>query len=254
MKRAIVFAPVFISLLLMLSFSDVFSGGGGGGGALRLVTYSEFLAAWNAGRIQPVTEWNNGFESHYPGMSSYLRTPNLAVKEEIPQCPGEPGVGMAWGTSADNGKNIIGAWQYEYGADPNLTGFCAHVCVFPPCRINSISFGMKDINGNVKSWDWTVGAGGVLPCSTQVCFSINLGGGAGQANATSFYEDPGFDITNVIYLMFDENGTWVDSVEADPFGFNEHVWNYWKNIFVEQGTPVGQTTWGEIKSLFLKGE
>jgi hypothetical protein len=246
MKRVIAFVAVSGVSLLLLSVGAVFSSSD-----LHLVTYQEFLAAWNAGQIQRVTSWNNGFESHYPGMSNQLRVPNLAVKEEIPQCPGEAGVGMAWGSTSDSGQEIIAAWQYEFGLDPDLTGKCIHLCVFPPCFINTISLGMKDVNGKIKSWDWTVGAGGV-PCSTQVCFTLGLSGGAGQAGATSFYQDPGFDIHNVVSLIFDENGVWVDSVLVDPFGFNQRVWNYWKDIYFTEMTPAEPSTWGKIKSFFIR--
>lgn len=220
---------------------------------IHLTTYQEFIAAWNAGKIQPVSMWNRSFESHYPGMETHFRIPNLAVMDQIPQAPGEAGVLMAWGSSSDNGLEIIAAWQYEFGLDPDLSGKVIHLCVFPPCNINTVSFAMKDANGLFKSWDWSVGPGQALPCSTQVCFYIDLDGGAGQAGATSYYMDPAFDIHNVTFLMFDENGVWVDSLPPDPAGFGQRVWNYWKEIWIEDRVPTKESTWGRIKSIYSGG-
>jgi len=239
MKRSIAIALAFAAILALIAFSGPY---------IHLVTYQEFQNAWNAGKIQPVTSWNTALEAHYPGMSSQFRIPDLAVLPEIPQAPGEAGVLMAWGSSNDDGQNIIAAWQYEFGQDPDLSRKKIHLCVFPPCNITSISFGMQDINGKMKSWDWTVGPGKAVPCSTQVCFWINLAGGAGQAGATSYYMDPGFDITKVAFLMFDENGVWVDSLPPDPGNFGRRAWNYWKGIWIEDAVPVENSSWGRIKS------
>jgi len=262
LRRSVVLAVLIPTFVIFFSLSALISDG-----QAHLVTYEEFVYAWGEGHIQPVTEWNNGFESHYPGMSGQLRVSNLVVMEEIPRCPGEAGLVMAWGDSVDNGQEIIAAWQYypgplKAGFSPggtyqtqdflpvDLGGMCVHVCVFPPCEINTISVGMKDLNGNIKSWDWSVGQFGVLPCDTQNCLTFGLDGGEDRADATSFYEDSGFDIHAVALLIFDENGEWVDSVEVDPGGFNQHVWNYWKNIRVEQPTAMQKVTWGRIKAVF----
>jgi hypothetical protein len=249
MKRTLIFGVVFGFLILALAMPHVFSTP-----IISLQTLPEWQDAWTAGQIQPVTEWNNGFESHYPGMSSQLRVPNLAVMPDIPQEPGIPGLVMSWGDPADNGEEIIAAWQYEYGEDPDLTDYLVHLCVFPPCSvITTISFGLKDVNGLIKSWDWSVWPWGTTPCDTQVCFTINPELGAGQSGATSFYEDAGFDLTQVMYLIFDENGVWVDSLPADPAGFGQNAWNYWKEIWIEGPIATEEKTWGRVKSLYQGG-
>jgi hypothetical protein len=253
MKRSVLFSIVFGACILLLTLPQVFSSP-----IFQLTTYQEWLDAESAGRIQPVTAWDNGFESHYPGMSSQLRIPNLEVMPDIPQEPGIPGLVMAWGSSADDGQEIIAAWQYEYPQDPDLTGALIHLCVFPPCSvIQTISFGLKDINGKVKSWDWCVDNNPAVPpcvpCDTQICFWINASGGAGQAGATSYWIDVGFDITKVQWLVFDENAIWVDSLQPDPAGFGQNAWNYWKEIWVEFPFPVEESTWGRIKELY-KGD
>jgi hypothetical protein len=234
-----------VVLLLFLSPATVFSDGN-----IRLVTHTQFLSAWFASEIRFVVDWNSAFEAHYPGMSGFFRIPNLAIMEEIPQVPGEAGVGMGWGDTYDGREDIIAAWQYAFGVDPDMGGGKIHFCVYPPCQMNSICFGMEDATGKMKSWAWTVGPSGAIPCDTQTCLLLSLGGGAGQAGATSFHEDPGFSISNVLYLMFGGNGEWEDSLDSDPFGFHQRVWTYWPNIYIEEATDVQPATWGAIKALF----
>lgn len=91
MRRTLVFTAVFGFLVLVLAVPHVFSTP-----IIRLQTLPQRQDAWNAGRIQPVSEWNNSFESHYPGMSPQLRPPNLAVMPDIPQEPDIPGLFIAW--------------------------------------------------------------------------------------------------------------------------------------------------------------
>ncbi|KPJ59679.1 MAG: hypothetical protein AMJ46_10015 [Latescibacteria bacterium DG_63] len=245
MKRATLLTPFLVMSLLFLSPVAVFSDGN-----IRLVDHSQLVDAWNASQIRFVVDWNSALQSHYPGMSGYFRIPNLAVMEEIPQVPDVPGVGMGWGDTYDGREDIIAAWQYAFGEDPDLTGGKIHFCVFAPCQISSISFGIEDTTGKFKSWAWTVGESGAVPCDAQACLLFSLDGGVGEGGATSFYEDSGFDIQTVLYLMFDANGQWEDTLDSDPFGFHQRVWTYWTNIYIEEATLIQPTTWGKIKSLF----
>jgi hypothetical protein len=247
MKRTLIFGVAFgfVVILLAIPYSSPL---------ISLQTLPQWEDAWNAGQIQPVTEWNAGFESHYPGMEPQFRIPNLEVMPSIPQEPDTPGLVMSWGSPADDGQEIIAAWEYVYDDDPDLTNYLIHLCVFPPCNvINTISFGLKDINGNIKSWDWAVWPWGIVPCDTQVCFTINPVQGAGQWGATSYYMDAAFDLTKVQWLIFDENGVWVDSLQADPAGFGQNAWNYWKEIWIEGPVRTEESTWGRIKAKFLGG-
>jgi hypothetical protein len=248
MKRTVLFALVFGAFVAALILPNVFSTP-----AISLQTYSDWTTAWDAGQISPVTSWDNGFESHYPGMEPQFRVPDLYVMENIPDEPETPGLVMAWGDPQDSGQEVIAAWQYEFTEDPDLTKYIIHLCVFPPCFINTISFGLKDINGNIKSWDWTVGANGVVPCDTQVCFDVRADRGAGQSGATSYYIDPGFDVTQVQWMIFDENGVWVDSLPPDPAGFGRNAWNYWKEIWIEGPVSTQESTWGRVKQMYKGG-
>jgi hypothetical protein len=245
MKRFTVLIPFLATLLLLLSPATAFSDGN-----IRLVTYAQLLDAWFLSEIRFLTDWNSAYESFYPGRSDYFRIPNLAIMEEIPQAPEQPGVGMGCGDTFDGQEEIISAWQYAFGEDPDLAGGKIHICVYVPCQMKTVTFGMEDSTGNMKCWAWTVGESGALPCTTQACVLFSLEGGAGSGGATSSYQDAGFSIHNVLYLMFGASGVWEDTLDSDPFGFHQRVWSYWSDVYIEEATDVQTTTWGHIKTLF----
>ena len=205
---------------------------------VSLRTYDAWAAAITSGTVHPYTHWDTGLEAHYPGQSANYRVPTLNAMDGFilpPEHPypfteDRPGIVMSWG-AIDEEENVIGAWEYEYGQDPDLTGQIIGIGVHPPAGINSISMGLIDANGKVKSWDWGVDvAGGLMHCH-QYHFIIDPMGGAGQARSTSFSCDAGFDITQVKGLIFDERGQWLNLNDPSPLGFNR-PWNYWKDLTV----------------------
>lgn len=203
---------------------------------LSLDTLAEWQNAMSSGRITPVSQWDPSFESHYPGRELDLSTSTLSVRNgwDIPNYYHEerPGLVMEWGEQGLNENDAyIGAWKYTYGVDPDLTGMLISIGVFPPARIRSISLGLIDENGRIKSWDWSVGPNGALQPNQQVYLSINPMLGAGQAGATSFFQDPLFNLTKVTGLVFDEDGVWLNLDYPSPLG-NNKPWNYWKDLRV----------------------
>jgi hypothetical protein len=199
---------------------------------VNLSTYEGWASAVASGTVRPYTTWDSGLESHYPGQSANFRYSTVTALNgfTVPFVEDRPGLVMEWGAEEEPG-DLIGAWMYEYGLDPNLAGQTVSIWVHPPNGINSISLGLIDANGKVKSWDWNVGPNGPLfPCN-QVQVVLNASGGAGQAGSTSFSEDAGFDITQVKGLIFDEQGNWLNFNDPSPLGFSR-PWNYWKDLEV----------------------
>ena len=207
---------------------------------VSLTTYDDWAAALTSGTVRPYTHWDTGLEAHYPGQSANFRVSTLNAmngftlppEHPYPFTEDRPGIVMSWGTGYEE-EEVIGAWEYHYGEDPDLTGMKIGIGVHPPMGINSISMGLIDINGKIKSWDWGVDvAGGLVHCN-QYHFIIDPMGGAGQAGSTSFSEDAGFDITQVQGLIFDERafGNWLNINDPSPLGFNR-PWNYWKDLEV----------------------
>ena len=66
--------------------------------------------------------------------------------------PPTSGLVMAWGDPRTmvEGQDYASAWVLEYGADPDLSNSTVTVQVEPPCGINTISIGLRDINGWIR--------------------------------------------------------------------------------------------------------
>jgi hypothetical protein len=42
-----------------------------------------------------------------------------------------------------------------------------------------------------------------------------------------------FDITQVVKIMFDENGIWVADTQVPPPGMEiQKIWNYWRDLII----------------------
>lgn len=173
--------------------------------------------------------------------------------------PQEAGLVMKWGDdSCEDGEDYASAWVYEYAEDPDLTGCVLTTTVYPPCGMNIVSIGLKDVNGNIRGWYWNVAAAGAVPpypAGTIACspapgpgpgavptsISIDLtktGVGAATPAAASYSNNPAFDITKVAQATFDENNTWIDQTQMPAPGSGVMAnWNYWKNLVVTKKTP-----------------
>jgi len=105
-------------------------------------------------------------------------------------------------------------------------------------QITQVSFGMRDVNGNIRSWYWNCGPNpGQLPWNMATTITIDtdmIGLGATNPPATGFLNTPLFDITKVIDFIVDENAVWVGGpTPVPPDGVNiGRIWNYWKDLKV----------------------
>lgn len=198
---------------------------------VELVTYRQFAEALEKGLISPITEWNNALESHYPGKKEHLRKPELKVLEGIKERVPEPGLLMVWGEPRER-VPVIAGWEYKLAEDPNLKGTVIKLSIYPPFGMTSVDFEIVDSKGRIKGWDWRVGFDKcMLVPGVQHTFYIIPEAGACQAGATSYYEDRGFDVTQVVKFQFTEEGRAVAGIPV-PETREEKVWNYWKNIRV----------------------
>jgi hypothetical protein len=233
-------ASPIISITTQSDWQQGLDNAGGGG---KVVT----------GSIQPVTTWNNGLEHHYPSMQPQVRTPNLGAMLDLnPSIGGnQEGLLMSWGSAADEDTDIIAGWEYVYDIDPDFSSVVVDIDAHPPCvTISSICIGLKDAFGNIRSWAWNVPA--ALPCGLTTHVSIVPAAGSSGAAppASSYYNDPAFDITQVISIEFCENGTWVAAAPPDPGGNGQNVWNYWQNLTVTTVVSTEESSWGSLKSKF----
>ena len=163
--------------------------------------------------------------------------------------PNEPGLVMRWGDDTTADGNYTAAWKYSYGDDPDYTNCIISVTVIAPQfsptppnnQINKVSLGMQNIpaiGGAVRSWYWNCGPGQPIPWNTPVTITIDTsktGVAAATPTATNYVNNPGFNLTTVQYLIFDENANWVGNPQiAPPPGGSGIVgaWNYWHNLSV----------------------
>ncbi len=155
--------------------------------------------------------------------------------------PEDEGLVMSWGPSVqDPCESTSSGWVFTYGEDPDLTNCTISVQANPSDNINVLSLGLKDINGKIKAWYWECGpAGSGKPLVSKIKNQItinpdNFGITASDPNASSFVEEIGFDITQVVSLIADESNSWQsDKAVPPPGGTIPVAWNYWYNLSVE---------------------
>ena len=181
----------------------------------------------------------------YPQGTMYI-TPQLYVAEN-PSQPDDVGLVMAWGGENLPDGEYTAAWTYTYQLDPDLSNCTITLTVNPPqfstvnnSQINNVSFGMKDVNGNIRSWHWTCGPTGVLPWNVTTTITINTaltGIGAASPTATGYFSNAAFDITKVLTLIADENAQWVGSSTVPPPGqIIPRPWNLWADLIVTKNS------------------
>ncbi|OXU15087.1 GEVED domain-containing protein [Sedimentisphaera salicampi] len=187
----------------------------------------------------------------YPVDTQFL-PPELYVAENAGDMDEQPGLVMAWGEDGQSDGDYASAWVYEYGVDPDLSGAVIQITVVPPqygptgSQVNTVSFGIRDMNGAIRSWHWVCGPGGI-PWNTPTTITINAwmtGIGATTPSASGFMNNPAFDITKVIDFIVDENAAWVGgAAPVPPPGQSvPKPWNYWYDLIVRPSdNPEGMT-------------
>jgi len=160
--------------------------------------------------------------------------------------PEDAGLVMAWGELGLPSGNYSSAWEYDYLLDPDLSNSTITVTVTPPQfgaagQINAVSFGIKDINGNIRSWWWSCPA--PIPWNAPTTIKIDtskVGVAAANPVATGFANNPAFNIKNSQFFIVDENFKWIfGQMPVPPPGQPQFgvMWNYWHNLIVTHNLP-----------------
>ena len=222
-------------------------------------------AEWN----QYMLLWNNEEFLEDPALpypENEFISPKLYVYEgdgnPEGEDPDDAGLVMAWGdedTPLPSGS-YAGAWKFEYGADPDLSNCIITVAVTAPQfamgggAVTQVSLGLETPpagSGNIRSWYWNCGNTGIEPIQWGVPTTITIdtsiaGTAAATPTATNFVDAVGpapaplFDLTNVLWIIVDENASWVGgSVPAPgPGGTPVFMWNYWHWLMVSPKTSL----------------
>ncbi len=226
-----------------------------------LDTAEQWQGALDQLRVRPVpaSDWNaymQQWRTHLQEGEPY--PPNTFWPAELyvwpgTQCicpndpsPNDPGLVMVWGDPAVSEGSHSSAWTYAYPDDPDLSSATITITVKPPCGMNVVSFGMQDINGNIRAWYWNVAAApgpGTLQCGVPTPVSVNgalTGVGAATPAAAGYMNNPGFDITKVQNFIVDENYNWVGGATPVPPPGQPipRMWNYWYDVIVTPNPQV----------------
>ncbi|MBN2211047.1 MAG: hypothetical protein JW709_06585 [Sedimentisphaerales bacterium] len=205
--------------------------------ALGSTEWGDYMLQWQAfleeGDPYPTTTFSNAYLEASPN--------GLGGDPEI--IPPDSGLVMVWGNDLVGPGEFASAWKMEYGLDPDLSNKTIKVTVTPPQwgangQIAQVSFGMTDSMGRIRSWYWNCGNGpGQLPWNMPTTITINTAiAGIGAANppAAGYMNNPGFDITQVISFILDENAVWIGGplpippIQTPVPGF----WNYWHDLII----------------------
>jgi hypothetical protein len=229
------------------------------------------VGEWPQANIRPMTpaEWNDpewGYMMHW---SEYLQegdpyppTEFLPAKLYVHEGggsggtdPEDAGLVMEWGDQSTPEGGYASAWKYDYGLDPDLSNSIITITVTAPQmgpagQINAVSFGIQDVNGNIRSWWWSCGpAPAPIPWNTPTTITIDttqIGLGAANPMATGFMNNPAFDLTQSQFFIVDENFQWVGGqVPVPPPGQTQPggMWNYWHNLLVTKKTNAYKGTY-----------
>ena len=222
---------------------------------------SEWQEAMREGKIRAMTsaEWGDYMDQ----WEAYLREgqpypPNAFRPPMIPTgdlyvygggdegYPDDAGLVMVWQPPATIPGNYSSCWRYDYQVDPDLSNVTITVTATPKQfgatgQINVISLGIEDINGNIRAWYWNCGPGG-LPWNAPTTITINTavaGVAAASPTADAYMSNPGVNLANAQFLLFDENVQWVGGPypAPPPGGQMPGAWNYWHNLIVSPNIP-----------------
>ncbi len=247
----------------------------------RLITLNGWEDALSSGDVRPMTpsEWSEYItQFNNPDNLEGAPYPDTTFREaRLGVCGGggggggcaeyeDAGVVMTWGDGTETvGQDYASAWIYQYKVDPDLSNSTITVTVEPPCiaSITTISLGLQDNNGRIRSWTWNVvaagppGVGQILcspkPPNILTTVTINLaqtGVGAATPQAASYSNyngppPPAFNIKNVTAISFDENATWLATMPVPPTGGAAGAWNYWRNLTVTLNPPPAGSDTGK---------
>jgi hypothetical protein len=230
-------------------------GGGGGGGAIAPLSPTEwdvYIRQWNT----PL--WVEGKPYAFGATVEFHPAQLLSpVSSEPAITPHDDGLAMLWmigqpGMMVPPG-NYASAWKWEYGMDPDLTNCTITLTVSPPQfgptgQINTVSFGIQDAGGAVRSWWWGCGPGQPIPWAppppgqpTKITINTAMMGvGASIPAASGFVNNPAFNIKQSMNFIVDENANFQAFAPLPVPQFGQQtfaaMWNYWHNVLVTPNT------------------
>jgi|GEM_PF-2511375 len=225
-----------------------------------LTPWPDALASGNVQPLNPLdgdelTEPAKTFYNISMGNNDFSLVPSHLNAVNAVSLPGgtHDALEMSWDfddparTHTDNGLGIAG-WEYVYDVDPDLTGLMAHFSIGIPQEVDpngvpifdpdpnfgppiprpaiwDVSFELIDINNNARGWFWP------MPPVGWFNAWIDLSTAGPQSPFDFFFEDPLFDITQVVSIRLDEAGANV-LFPVLPSGVPAWDWNVWNHLVI----------------------
>ncbi|HUW19930.1 MAG TPA: DNRLRE domain-containing protein [Sedimentisphaerales bacterium] len=238
-----------------------------------LISLEDWEETLGSGNVQPMgqqegqqylLDFDENLEEGEPYPDTEFVTPDLYVYESN-KPPSGAGLVMVWGDPCATDGNYAGAWKYEYDKDPDLSNCTVTVTVGPPCGMRVVSLGLEDAAGRQRGWYWRVAPNpgppppGMIQCSpafgqggTTITIDLSQTGlNAATPTASSYSNNPFFDITNIKNFIFDEDNVFVGATQAPAPGSGIAAsWNYWYNLIV--ATKVPPVTGGLSSKYYVK--
>jgi hypothetical protein len=208
-------------------------------------------AEWNDPDWGYMKQWSEWLEEGDPYPPNQFLPPELYVHEgggSGGTDPEDAGLVMKWGDENTPTGDYSSAWKYDYGLDPDLSNAIVTVTVTAPqfgssSQVNAVSFGIQDVNGNIRSWWWSCPAPISWNTPTTITIDTSLIGlGAANPAASGFTNNPAFNLSQSQFFIVDENFQWVFGQQpVPPPGQQQFVgmWNYWHNLTVTPKLPAG---------------
>ena len=189
-----------------------------------------------------------GWPNEYVNASFY--TPELAVEMHRDGSGTErPGLVMRWGpdpsTPDDPNMRVAAAWDLKVSQSPglDLSSLGVEFSIHAPAECMFVSLNILDMAGNYREWIWHAGYGpGEIPPCTWTTVKVdptdlNINTTSNYLPVAYFTVGAGFDVTNVDYFRFNENGIWSQEFREAT---NGRVWNAWDHVWTspEPGTMI----------------
>jgi len=232
-------------------------GGGGGSGMIEPMMppeWSNYMTQWTMFFMEGDPYPSTTFIPAYPPQGQLYVYGGGGGGGGYPE---DAGLVMVWGSTLIAPGAYASAWKYEYGLDPDLSNALIMVTVTAPQwgatgQVRNVSFGIQDINGAIRSWQWKCGPGNPIPWGVPTAILIQpavLGVAATTPAASGFMNNPAFNIVQSALFIVDENAQWVGGpLPIPPPGFQfPGLWNYWHNLSVVQnGQEFGDAPEGAL--------
>jgi hypothetical protein len=222
----------YLAIASAASASPLFAVGEGSS-----VSWTDAIQSGNVIPVRPADGLTNAAQQFYaqqvasdPDLTNFqlvqsALTPDILVEDGTGEM--HQSLVMTWDNDAPADVLNIAAWEYVYDVDPDLTKTTIDFTLYPPPGIWDVSLELIDSNGFSRGWFdsgpanfW--GAAWVRP---------DL---ASAQGFDFFWNDPGFDITQVVAIRLDEAGMGGPVFPAPPVGAPPIPgWNAWDSLQVK---------------------